>query len=164
MKRSQVQRKLGRVDRALDKAIANAEIPGAVVVASRRVGDELLEAASVRGSAALRPERVPLARDTIFDLASLTKVLATTAALMQLAHEGSVSLDDPVGKHLPPFGERGKEAVTVRHLLTHCSGLKPWRAFHELLLEKERKTGQRLLGTPEARSPSPTSRSRRSPG
>lgn len=151
MKRSQVQRKLGRVDRALDKAIANAEIPGAVMVASRRVGDEVLDAACVRGSAALRPERVPLARDTIFDLASLTKVMATTAALMQLVHDGAVSLDDPVSKHLPPFGERGKDAVTVRHLLTHSSGLKPWRAFHELLLEKERKTGQRLLGMPEAR-------------
>lgn len=152
MKRSQVQRKLGRVDRALDKAIANAEIPGAVMVASRRVGEEVLEAACVRGAAAVRPERVPLARDTIFDLASLTKVMATTAALMRLVHDGSVSLDDPVGKHLPSFAERGKDGVTVRHLLTHSSGLKPWRAFHELLLEKERKTGQRLLGTPEARS------------
>ena len=151
MKRSQVQRKLGRVDRALDKAIANAEIPGAVVVASRRYEDEVLEHVSVRGSAALRPERLPLARDTIFDLASLTKVMATTAAMMRLVHEGAVSLDDPVIKHLPHFGERGKEAVTVRHLLTHSSGLKPWRAFHELLLEKERKTGQRIIGTPAAR-------------
>ncbi|MCC6642314.1 MAG: serine hydrolase [Deltaproteobacteria bacterium] len=151
MKRSQVQRKLGRVDRALDKAIANAEIPGAVVVASRRWGDEVLEHVSVRGSAALRPERVPMARETIFDLASLTKVMATTAALMHLVHEGAVSLDDPASKHLPHFGERGKDGVTVRHLLTHSSGLKPWRAFHELMLEKERKTGVRLLGTPAAR-------------
>lgn len=152
MKRSLVQRKLGRVERALDKAIANAEIPGAVVVASRRVDGEKVEAACVRGSAALRPERVPLARDTIFDLASLTKVLATTAAIMRLVDDGSVLLDDPVAKYLPPFGERGKDAVKVRHLLTHSSGLKPWRAFHELLIEKERKTGQRLFGTPEARS------------
>jgi len=56
-----------------------------------------------------------------------------------------------VVKHLPTFGERGKEAVTLRHLLTHSSGLKPWRAFHELLLDRERKTGQRLIGTPAAR-------------
>lgn len=152
MKRSQVERKLARVDRALDKAIANAEIPGAVVVASKRYGDERLEHVSVRGSAALRPERVPLLRETIFDLASLTKVMATAAALMQLVAEGAVALDDPVSKHVPPFGDRGKDTVTLRHLLTHSSGLKPWRAFHELLLEKERKTGQRLLGTPEARS------------
>ena len=151
MKRKEVQRKLGRVDRALDKAIANAEIPGAVVVASRRYEDDVLEHASVRGSAVVRPERMPMARDTIFDLASLTKVMATAPAMMRLVHEGAVSLDDPVSKHLPHFGERGKEAVTVRHLLTHSSGLKPWRAFHELLLEKERKTGTRLIGTPAAR-------------
>jgi CubicO group peptidase (beta-lactamase class C family) len=151
MKRSQVQRKLGRVDRALDKAIASAEIPGAVVVASRRFGEETLEHVSVRGSAVLRPERLPMARETIFDLASLTKVMATTAALMRLVHEGAVALDDPVSKHLPHFAERGKDAVTVRHLLTHSSGLKPWRAFHELLLEKERKSGERIIGTPAAR-------------
>jgi len=151
MKRSQVQRKLKRVDRALDKAIANAEIPGAVVVASRRYEDEVVEHVSVRGSAALRPDRVPMARETIFDLASLTKVMATTAALMHLVADGAVSLDDPASKVLPHFGERAKDAVTVRHLLTHSSGLKPWRAFHELLLEKERKTGVRMLGTPAAR-------------
>jgi len=92
-----------------------------------------------------------MSRETIFDLASLTKVLATTAALMRLVHDGAVSLDDPVSKHLPVFAERGKELVTVRHLLTHSSGLKPWRAFHELLLEKERKTGAHLIGTPAAR-------------
>lgn len=151
MKRSQVQRKLGRVDRALDKAIGNAEIPGAVVVASLRCGDETLVHCSVRGSSVLRPERLPMERDTIFDLASLTKVMATTAALMRLVADGAVCLDDPVSKYLPRFAERGKEAVTVRHLLTHSSGLKPWRAFHELLLEKERKTGERIIGTPAAR-------------
>jgi len=151
MKRSQVQRKLARVDRALDRAIANAETPGAVVLASARVEGERLEHCSVRGSAALRPERVPMERDTVFDLASLTKVMATTAAVMRLVHEGVVQLDDPVAKHLPPFGDRGKEEVTVRHLLTHSSGLKPWRAFHELLLEKERRSGERRIGTPAAR-------------
>ena len=70
---------------------------------------------------------------------------------MWLVHEGAVTLDDPVAKHLSAFAERGKEAVTLRHLLTHSSGLKPWRAFHELLVERERKTGERLIGTPAAR-------------
>jgi len=56
-----------------------------------------------------------------------------------------------LGKYLPEFGDREKERVTVRHLLTHSSGLKPWRAFHELLLEKERKTGERWLATQAAR-------------
>ena len=151
MKHALIRRKLARVDRALDKAIASAEIPGAVVLARASRDGERLEHCSVRGFAALRPERLAMARDTIFDLASLTKPLATATAVMGLAAEGAVDLDAPVAKYLPPAGERGKEAVTVRHLLTHSSGLKPWRPFHEVLLERERKKGERLLGTPAAK-------------
>ena len=80
MKRSAVERKLGKVERALDKAIEKQEIPGAVVLARMPVEDELLEYAWVRGLAAARPEHLPMRRDTIFDLASLTKVIATTTA------------------------------------------------------------------------------------
>jgi CubicO group peptidase (beta-lactamase class C family) len=151
VKRSLVKRKLARVDRVLDKAIEKAEIPGAVVLARMRREGELLEHLSVRGQAVLRPERIAMTRETIFDLASLTKPLATTTALLWLVADGAVSLDDPVAKHLPLFAERDKDAVTVRHLLTHSSGLKPWRAFHELLLERERKTGERILGTQAGR-------------
>lgn len=165
MKRSLVERKLGKVEKALDRAIEKQEIPGAVVLARMpfrgdRSGDspdeseeaeELLEYAWVRGLAAARPERLPMRRDTIFDLASLTKALATTTAIMLLVDEGSIDLDDPVAKTLPTFADRGKEAVTIRHLLSHSAGLKPWRGFHELLIQKERKTGERMLGTPEGR-------------
>jgi len=151
MKKSLIHRKLSKVERALDKAIERAEIPGAVVLARMPREGEVLDYAWVRGVAVQRPERIPMQRDTIFDLASLTKVLATTTAVMQLVDEGTVGLDDPVAKHLPTFADRGKEAVTVRHLLTHSAGLKPWRGFHELLIQKERKTGERLLGTPEGR-------------
>jgi CubicO group peptidase (beta-lactamase class C family) len=151
VKWSVVRRKLARVDRAIDKAIANAEIPGAVVLARVRCEDETVEHSSVRGMAVLRPERLPMTKATIFDLASLTKPIATTTAVLQLVHEGAIALDDPVAKALPAFADRGKDEVTIRHLLTHSSGLKPWRAFHETLLEKERKTGERILSTPEAR-------------
>jgi CubicO group peptidase (beta-lactamase class C family) len=151
VKWSVVNRKLGKVDRAIDKAISRAEIPGAVVLARMPIEGEVVEHCSRRGLAVVRPERLPMARETIFDLASLTKPLATTTALMWLVHDGLVNLDDPVAKHLPAFAERDKEAVTLRHLLTHSSGLKPWRAFHEPLLERERKTGERIIGTPEAR-------------
>lgn len=144
-------RKLGKVDRALDKAIDGAEMPGAVVLARMRREGEWLEHASVRGLAVVRPERIAMARDTVFDLASLTKVMATTSAAMQLVAEGRLALDDPVAKYLPHFHEREKEGVTLRHLLTHSSGLRPWRAFHEALEERERKRGEKLLGTPEAR-------------
>ena len=151
MKRSVIERKLGKVERVLDKAIENQEIPGAVVLARMPVEDGLLEYSWVRGLAAARPERLPMRRDTIFDLASLTKVMATSTAIMLLVDEGSICLDDPVSKTLPRFGDRGKEEVTIRHLLSHSAGLKPWRGFHQLLIEKERKTGERLIGTPEGK-------------
>jgi len=151
MKRSLIERKLGRVEKALDKAIEKQEIPGAVVLARMPREEEVLEYSWVRGLAAARPERLPMRRDTIFDLASLTKPIATTTAIMMLIEEGSISLDDPVAKTLPSFADRGKEEVTIRHLLTHSAGLKPWREFHELLIQKERKSGERLIGTKEGR-------------
>jgi CubicO group peptidase (beta-lactamase class C family) len=123
-----------------------------VVAARVRRGDEIVEHWSVRGMAVLRPERIPMKRETVFDLASLTKPIATTTAVLQLVHEGAIALDDPVAKALPTFAERDKDEVTVRHLLTHSSGLKPWRAYHETVIEKERKTGEQLLATPEARA------------
>ena len=82
-----------------------------------------------------------VAADSVFFLASLTKPLATATSLMLLVADGRIDLDDPVAKVLPAFGERGKESVTIRHLLTHTSGLKPWRPFHEALLEPEPNKG-----------------------
>ena len=151
MKWSQVRRKLGRVDRAIDKSIANAETQGAVVFARQTREGQILEHRTARGLAVARPERIPMTPETIFDLASLTKPIATATALVLLVDEGAVALDDPVCKFLPAFAERDKGSLTLRHLLTHSSGLRPWRAFHEVLLEKERKTGERLVGTLEAR-------------
>jgi CubicO group peptidase (beta-lactamase class C family) len=151
MKHALIKKKLARVDRALDQAIAKSQIPGAVVLAGMpRDGEELVHE-SVRGVAVQKPERVAMARDTIFDLASLTKPIATATAVMILAAEGRLDLDDPVAKVLPAFAERGKDRVTIRHLLTHTSGLKPWRPFHEALLERERKTGDHILCTPAAK-------------
>jgi CubicO group peptidase (beta-lactamase class C family) len=148
---SVIARKWKRVETALEKAIDKSEIPGAVVLARMPREGELLEFAAVKGLAVTRPERLPMKRETVFDLASLTKVMATTPAVMLLVDEGRIDLDDPVAKHLPHFAERDKEAVTIRQLLTHAGGLKPWRPFHELLLERERKKGEKLIGTPEAR-------------
>ena len=63
--------------------------------------------------------------DTVFDLASLTKVIVTTTAVMQLVERGKVRLNDPVAKYLPEFAQNGKDDITVRQLLTHYSGLEP---------------------------------------
>ena len=151
MKWSLIKRKLERVDRALDKAIDAAELPGAVVFARMHREGEVLEHVSERGFAALRPERVPMQRETVFDLASLTKPMATTTAILLLAADGRLVLDDPVAAVLPAFGDRDKDGVTLRHLLTHSAGLKPWRAFHEELRERERKSFEPLVQTPAGR-------------
>jgi len=151
MKLSLIKRKLGKVARALDKAIEGAEMPGAVVLARMPREGEVLEFAWAQGLSVIRPERLPMTRETVFDLASLTKNIATTTAIMWLVEDGLVALDDPVAKFLPAFAERDKEAVTLRHLLTHSAGLKPWRGYHEPMLEKERKTGERILCTAEGR-------------
>ena len=151
MKLSLIKRKLGKVERALDKAIEGAEMPGAVVLARMPREGEVLEFAWAQGLSVVRPERLPMTRETVFDLASLTKNIATTTAIMWLVDDGLVALDDPVAKFLPAFAEREKEGVTLRHLLTHSGGLKPWRGYHEPMLEKERKTGERILCTAEGR-------------
>ncbi len=63
--------------------------------------------------------------DTIFDLASLTKVIATNTAVMRLAGTGKIRFNDPVSKYIPEFAQNGKADITVRDLLTHYSGLEP---------------------------------------
>ncbi len=77
------------------------------------------------GNSSLEPTRTPMAVDTVFDIASLTKVVATTTAVMQLVEQGKVRLNDPVVKYIPEFGQNGKADITVRDLLTHYSGLPP---------------------------------------
>ena len=121
MKRSLIQRKLARVDRALDKAIESAEMAGAVVFARMPREGERLEHWSVRGNAVVRPERIPMQSDTVFDLASLTKPLATAPALMLLAEEGALGVDDPVSKHLPGFGERGTKLLPPLRIAAHAT-------------------------------------------
>src|SRR5262249_52222418 len=71
------------------------------------------------------PEREAMTDDTIFDLASLTKPLATATSILILAERGAIAIDDPASKYVPEFGRHGKEAVTIRQLLTHTSGLPP---------------------------------------
>lgn len=151
MRYSAIQRKLAKVDRALEKAIDSSETAGAVILACMHREDEWLTHESIRGLAVSKPERVPMSRKTIFDLASLTKPMATATAIMLLASEGRLSIDKPVADYLPAFSEREKQEVTIRHLLTHSSGLKPWRGFHEVLIEKEKKKGGRLVATQEGR-------------
>jgi uncharacterized protein YbbC (DUF1343 family)/CubicO group peptidase (beta-lactamase class C family) len=113
---------LGAVDSVIEKAISDSNIPGAVLVVGHN-GAVIYRKAY--GERSLEPKREPMTLDTIFDLASLTKVIATTTAVMQLIEQGKVRLNDPVAKYLPEFGQNGKDDITVRQLLTHYSGLEP---------------------------------------
>jgi CubicO group peptidase (beta-lactamase class C family) len=78
-------------------------------------------------------ERRPMAADTIFDLASLTKVVATLPCVLHLVAAGQVELDDPVHRYLPAFGGEGKDTVTIRQLLAHIAGLPAHRKYYEEL-------------------------------
>ncbi|HEV2984666.1 MAG TPA: serine hydrolase domain-containing protein, partial [Vicinamibacterales bacterium] len=106
----------------VESAIARHELPGAVVVVGRR--DEVLYVRAF-GQRAILPVPEAMTEDTIFDLASLTKVVATTTSVMQLVEAGRLRLSDPVDQFIPGFGRYGKRGITIRHLLTHTSGLRP---------------------------------------
>jgi uncharacterized protein YbbC (DUF1343 family) len=115
-------RGIAGLDAIIEQAIAADEIPGGVLLVSHRGRIVHRKAYGVR---AVLPAREPMSVDTIFDLASLTKVVATTSCILQLVERGLIRLDDPVARYLPEFGANGKEQVTVRHLLTHTGGLRP---------------------------------------
>nr|WP_261375549.1 serine hydrolase domain-containing protein [Gluconacetobacter diazotrophicus] len=110
------------VDRLVDRAIADRQIPGAVVVIAH--GGAIVHHQAY-GRRALLPTAEPLDEGTLYDMASLTKPVATTVAAMQFFEAGAFRLDDPVCRYLPDFARNGKADITIRHLLTHYSGLPP---------------------------------------
>ncbi len=113
---------LAQIGPAVQEEIDAGRVPGAVVIVGER---RRIVYRHAFGDRALKPDRVPMTADTIFDLASLTKVLATTTAVMQLVEAGRLKLDDPVSKYWPAFAENHKDRITVEELLTHTSGLRP---------------------------------------
>ncbi|HTT76945.1 MAG TPA: serine hydrolase domain-containing protein [Candidatus Binataceae bacterium] len=123
------------VEQAFERAIESAVIPGAVL-AVRRGGDIAYERAF--GFRSIVPERSPMRLETVFDLSSLTKPLATTITVMMLVRDNKIRLDDRVTRFFHNFGTHGKGPVTFRHLLAHCSGLAAWRPFYQRVAEIER--------------------------
>ena len=110
-----------QIDRIVEGGIAARKFPGAVVIAGHD-GRIIFEKAY--GNKSLNPAE-PMTEDTVFDCASLTKVLATAPAVMQLYEQGLFRLNDPVAEYLPQFAANGKQDITIRQLLTHYSGLPP---------------------------------------
>ena len=100
--------------------VAEGHIPGAVILIGTLRRTLYRQAI---GSRVLKPGPEPMRTDTIFDLASLTKVVATTPAVMQLVEQKKLALDAPVARYWPAFAANGKERITIRELLTHYSGL-----------------------------------------
>jgi uncharacterized protein YbbC (DUF1343 family)/CubicO group peptidase (beta-lactamase class C family) len=125
------EQKLAVVDAIVQDAIHDGQIPGAVVLIWHN--DQVIYRKAF-GHRSLEPKRELMTLDTIFDIASLTKVVATTTAVMQLVQRGEVRVNEPVAKYLPEFAQNGKDDITVRQLLTHFSGLtedldlvQPWQ-------------------------------------
>jgi uncharacterized protein YbbC (DUF1343 family)/CubicO group peptidase (beta-lactamase class C family) len=110
------------IDSVVEEAIAAKQTPGAVVLVGR---DDAVLYEKAYGQRAVVPAAEAMTADTIFDVASLTKVVATTTAVMQLIEQGRIRLSDTVASFIPGFERYGKGDVTIRHLLTHVSGLRP---------------------------------------
>ena len=106
----------------VEKAMQQGKLPGAVILVGH---DGRIDYRRAVGYRRLVPRRLPTRMDTIYDMASCTKVVATTTAIMQLFQEGKIRLDDPVSEYWPEFGANGKQNITVRELMTHYSGLPP---------------------------------------
>ncbi len=106
----------------VEKAMQQGKLPGAVIVVGH---DGRVVYRRAIGYRRLVPRKLPARMDTIYDLASCTKVVATTTAIMQLFQEGKIRLDDPVSEYWPAFAANGKQDITVRELMTHYSGLPP---------------------------------------
>ncbi len=132
----------------LAAAVKAHAAPGAVglvvkdgrIVARRAVGQSqtrLIYRPSETGEVVFVPAPLPMEETTIFDLASLTKVVATTTAMMILVEEGRIALDEKVATHLPTFAARAKGEVTVRQLLTHASGLPSGVPFHTWCVDRD---------------------------
>lgn len=110
------------ISRIIKNEIRRGKIPGAVVLIGNQ--NKVLYRHSF-GYRAVKPKKLPMTVNTIFDIASLTKVIATTTAVMQLTEEEKLNIEDPVTQYWPSFSENGKENITVKNLLTHYSGLRP---------------------------------------
>lgn len=113
--------RLSRLNTIIPTQLAVGGVPGAVVVVGHQ-GKIIYRQAF--GQRAVTPQVLPMTVETIFDIASLTKVVATTIAVMQLADSGKIQLDKPVAAYWPVFAANGKGRITIRHLLTHSSGLR----------------------------------------
>ncbi len=110
---------LARMDLEIRRAIEDRKIPGGVLWVESKGAIHH----RAHGFRAVSPTKERMTVDTLFDVASLTKVMATAPSIMMLQERGKLKVDDPVSRFLPEFKAGGKDSITLRHLLTHTSGL-----------------------------------------
>ncbi|MFN2452815.1 MAG: exo-beta-N-acetylmuramidase NamZ domain-containing protein [Pyrinomonadaceae bacterium] len=144
--------RLAAIDAAVRKSIERNELPGAVVLTARR-GRVVWRKGY--GARAVLPARETMTEETVFDLASLTKVVATATSIMILVERGQVRLTDPASLYLPELKGEGKEKITIEQLLTHRAGFAPdfdlseqWTGYDEAI---KRLATERLRSTPGTR-------------
>lgn len=130
----------------LTRALADGAFPGAVAVVGNRAGiTASFGVGRLDAADATRPTR-----STIYDLASLTKIVATTSLMLQLVDQGRVELDAPVVRYLPAWRGPRTADITIRQLLTHSSGLAAWRAFYKEATDRADARAQLMLVGPDA--------------
>src|SRR3569832_2330878 len=129
--------RLSQMDAVIAEEIANKKLPGAVVLVGRK-GRVVWRKAY--GARTLEPAREEMTPDTIFDLASLTKIVATATSIMILVERGKLRLNDPVSVHIPELRGEGRDRITIEQLLTHVSGYAPdfdlrerWTGYDEAI-------------------------------
>jgi len=129
--------RLARMDQVIAAAIEKKELPGAVVLVARHGRIAWRKA---YGSRAVDPQREAMTADTIFDLASLTKIVATATSIMILVEQGKVRLNDAVVEFIPEMKGGGRDAITIEQLLTHTTGFAPdfdlrerWTGYDEAI-------------------------------
>lgn len=130
VKRGEIVKQL--IQSFLQKEIENEVTPGAVIAVKHK-GKWILE--EEIGFNSTEDDKVPMTSQHLFDVASLTKVLATTPSILQLLELGEIHLHDPVSTFIPEFAQKGKEAITIKQLLTHSSGLIAHRPYFEKQLK-----------------------------
>lgn len=134
-----------RIDSILQSQVDSNKIPGAVI-AIKKDGKLIYEHAYGYAQkqmlvpnygTEIRQVLKPMTTATLFDIASLTKVVGTTTGIMLLVDRGKISVDDPVGKYVPAFNAPDKKEITLRHLLTHTAGLYEWYPMYYRAHTKE---------------------------
>ena len=132
--------RLTAIDNIVENYMGQGYFPGATIVVARGgkiVYEKAYGYAMLNDMGVRLDDPRPMQMDTMFDMASCTKIMATTQSIMKLYSEGKIDLNATVASYIPEFAKNGKENVTVHQLLTHTSGLPQWKAMF-LYIEKDK--------------------------